>query len=126
MRYVIDSYAWIEYLDGSHRGDKVKEVLTEDEEIYIISLTISEVISRAKRKGKDTIIAYETITTNSKIVDITPEMANDAGLFHAEIRKRIKDFGLVDSLIFIAARKLGSKILTGDPHFKGFKEAVLI
>ena len=126
MKYIIDSYAWIEYLDGSHKGDKVREVLAKDGEIYIIALTVSEVISRAKRKSKDTTIAYETIIMNSKIIDITPEMANDAGLFHAEIRKRIKDFGLVDSLMLIAAHKLGAKILTGDAHFKGFREAILI
>ena len=66
------------------------------------------------------------MTANSKIIDITSEMANDAGLFHAETRKKIKDFGLVDSLMLIAAHKLGAKILTGDAHFKGFREAILI
>ena len=126
MKYIIDSYAWIEYLDGSAKGEKVKDILEKNNEICIISLTIAEVISRAKRKDKDAVIAYETMTANSKIIDITSEMANDAGLFHAVIRKKIKDFGLVDSLILITAHKLGAKILTGDSHFRGFKEAILI
>ena len=126
MKFIIDSYAWIEYLDGSTRGKSIKDVLVENNEVYTISLTIAEVVSRAKRKNKDTTVAYETINTNSIIIDITPEMANEAGLFHATIREKIKDFGLVDSLIFIAARKLGAKIVTGDPHFKSFKETILI
>ena len=49
-----------------------------------------------------------------------------AGLLHAEMRKRIKDFGLVDSFILLAARELNAKILTGDPHFKNMKEAIMI
>ncbi len=28
--------------------------------------------------------------------------------------------------VVFTAKKLGAKILTGDPHFKGFKEAVMI
>jgi predicted nucleic acid-binding protein len=38
----------------------------------------------------------------------------------------MKDFGLADAYVLATARKLKSKILTGDPHFKGMKEAVLI
>jgi hypothetical protein len=30
------------------------------------------------------------------------------------------------AFVLQTARKLGAKIITGDPHFKGFKEAVLI
>ena len=90
MKFIIDSYAWIEYLDGSAKGEKVKEILVKNHEIYIISFAIAEVISRAKRKDKDAVIAYDTMTANSKIIDITSEMANDAGLFHAVIRKKEK------------------------------------
>ena len=43
-----------------------------------------------------------------------------------EIRKKIKDFGLADVFVLLTARKLNAKIITGDPHFKGFKEAILI
>lgn len=125
MKYVVDSYAWIEYLDASHRGEIVRKILGNNE-IYTISLTIAEVVSRAKRRDKDANIAYETIVSNSKIIDVTSEMAKDAGVLHATIRERIKDFGLVDSFILIIAKKLNAKILTGDPHFKGFKEAILI
>ena len=126
MKYIIDSYAWIEYLDGSLLGEKVKKILESDNEIYSLNLTISEVISRVKRKNGDIDIAYTAITSISKVAEITPEIAKKAGEFHAEIRKKIKDFGLVDSLILILARELNAKVVTGDEHLHRFKEAVFI
>ena len=126
MKYIIDSYAWIEYLEGSKLGEKVREIILNNYELYSLNLTIAEVISKVKRKKGDSEIAFKAITSNSKILEITPEMAKNAGLFHAEIRQKIKNFGLVDSLLLIVARELKAKILTGDNHFKGFKEAVFI
>ncbi|MFA4953456.1 MAG: PIN domain-containing protein [Candidatus Pacearchaeota archaeon] len=126
MKYIIDSYAWIEYLDGSLLGEKVKKILEGDNEIYSLNLTISEVISRVKRKNGNIDIAYTAINSISKVAEITPEIAKKAGEFHAEIRKKIKDFGLVDSLILILARKLNAKVVTGDEHLHKFKEAVFI
>ena len=40
--------------------------------------------------------------------------------------KTIKDFGFADAFVLATARKLNSKILTGDMHFKSVKNAVLI
>ena len=126
MRYLVDSYAWIEYLDGTSNGLKVKEILTKNNEIYTLSLTIAEIISRTKRMEKDVDIAYKAITLNSKIIQINQENAKKAGLFHAEIRKKIKDFGLVDSLILVVAKDLNARIVTGDKHFRGMKSILFI
>ncbi len=126
MNYIIDSYAWIEYLDGSDKGDKVKEVLKEQNSIHTTAITVAEIVSRAKRKDRDTVIAYQTVITNSNIINVNPEIAKETGLLHAEIKKEIKDFGLADAFVLQTARKLNAKIITGDPHFKGFKEAILI
>jgi len=126
MKFIIDSYAWIEYLDGSSLGEKVKKIIEGNNELFSLNLTILEVISRTKRKKMDFESAYQLIISISKIAEITPELAKKAGIIHAEIREKIKDFGLVDSLLLILARKLNAKILTGDEHFRGFKEAIMI
>ena|SRR3989338_8765863 len=126
MKVVIDSYAWIEYLDGSAKGKRVKDILGSENECYTLPLTISEVISRAERTNKDVDIAYEIMTNNSKIVNLDASTSKEAGVFHAEIRKKIQNFGMADCVILLTARKLNAKIITGDLHFKGFKEAVMI
>ena len=125
-RYVVDSYAWIEYLDGTEIGRKVSDLIKENNEIFTCVLTIAEVVSKAARKGKDAKIAYDVLTSNSKIIDADEELSLQAGLLHYEMRKSVKDFGLADAYILATAGKLKAKILTGDMHFKNMKEAVLI
>jgi predicted nucleic acid-binding protein len=126
MKYLIDSYAWIEYLDGSLIGEKVKKIIESENEIFSLNLTISEIISRVKRKNGNIDIAFAAINSISKVAEITPEIAKKAGEFHSEMRKTSKDFGLVDSLILILAREINAKVVTGDEHFREFKETIFI
>ncbi|MFQ5531994.1 MAG: PIN domain-containing protein [Candidatus Nanoarchaeia archaeon] len=126
MKFILDSYAWVEYLEGNSKGIEVRRILKGKNEIYTLSLCIAEVISRAKRKGANDDIAYRAMTMNSKIISIDEKISRDAGILHGEIKKKIKDFGLVDAYILLIARKLKAKIITGDKHFKNFKEAILL
>ena len=126
MRFIIDSSAWIEYLEGSSKGEKVREILLNNNEVFVLTLMIAEVISKVKRKGGDFDLAFNAITKNSKVIEISQEIAKEAGLLHAEVRKKVKDFGLMDALILASAKKLKVNLLTNDSHFKGFKETVFI
>ena len=125
-KYVIDAYAWIEYLDGSEAGHKVSALLEKADEICTCAMTIAEVVSKVARKGKDVQVAYDVLLSNSHIVNVDEELSLQAGLLHFEMRKTVKDFGLADAYVLATARKLKSKVLTGDAHFKNVKEAVLI
>lgn len=113
MRYLIDSWAWIEYLDGTKNGLKVKEILTQENEVFTLILSLAEIISRAKRKEKDIEGVENAILVNSKIINVNVEIAKNAGLLHAEMRKTIKDFGLIDAFVLLTARELKAKVLTG-------------
>lgn len=126
MKYIIDAYAWIDYLEGGEKGEKVNNYLKEDYEIYISVLTISEVISKVMRKKGNVEIAYGALLSNAKIIGITPRIAKEAGLLHAEIRNTIPNFGLGDAYLLTISRKIDAKIITGDNHFKNFKEAILL
>jgi len=127
MKYVIDSWAWIEYLIGSSHGEKVREIAENKEnEMFTCVLSIAEIMSMTKRENRDSDSAYNFITSLSKIYDVNNELSKNAGFLHAEIRKTIKDFGLVDAFILAISKELKAKILTGNKHFKSFKEAVFI
>lgn len=125
-KYVIDSYAWIEYLDGTEAGLMVRKKLLKNPEIYTSSISVAEVVSKTKRVKKDIDIAYNSILRNSFIINADEKISKEAGILHAEIRNKIKDFGLADAFVLATARMLNAKIITGDQHFKGFKEAILI
>ena len=126
MKYIIDSSAWIEYLKGSETGKKVAQILEENNEIYIISLNISEVVSKVKRENSNSELAYEVLVSNANLIEITPIIAKKAGLLHAELKKKTKNISLADTLIMVAAKSISSKILTTDNHFKNSELAIII
>ena len=125
--FVVDSYAWIEYLEDSEKGKRAAETIENDSnEVFTSSATVAEVISKFLRSNKDVRIAINCINGMSTVVSVTQEIANLAGQIHFETKKKNKDFGMLDSFVVATARKLNAKILTGDPDFKVFKEAVMI
>jgi len=125
--YVVDAYAWVEYLIGSKAGEKVKSFLEEENSaIYTCAVTIAEVISKTAREGRDVETAYDILLSNSEVVDVDEEVSKEAGVLHSEMRKTKKEFGLADAYVLATARRINSRVLTGDCHFRGVKEAELI
>jgi len=126
-RFVIDAYAWIEYFEGSEKGKKFAEIIEDNSnELFTSSATLSEVVSKFLREKNDVKIALTAIDTLSTIAVINQELGVEAGFIHYEAKKKSKDFGMLDAFVAATSKKLNAKILTGDPHFKGFKEAVMM
>ncbi len=124
--YIIDSWAWMEYIQGTDRGKKVHDLIKKGEPVFSGTITIAEVSSKLKRRGLDFTKGRDAITSNSKVISLDENLAYEAGQIHAEMRKNNPDFGMADAIILTVARQLNAKILTGDPDFKDVKEAVMI
>lgn len=125
--YILDAHAWIEYLIGSEKGEKINKIIEDpNNNIFTSLITLSEIISITKRENRDYEQAYKHMLYLSKLTGLSPEFSMEVGLLHADIKKRIKDFGLADTFVLAAARKLNAKVITGDKHFKGIKEAIII
>jgi len=126
-RYIIDAYAWIEYLVGSEPGIRVRTILEDERnDIFTCAVTVAEVVIKTIREGWNAETAYDILTGNSVIVDIDGEISRDAGVLHADMRKTRKDFGLSDAYVLATSRITKSKILTGDPHFEGIQNIILV
>jgi predicted nucleic acid-binding protein len=126
-RFIVDSHAWIEYLLSTEAGEKVKKILENQEnKIFTHIFSLAEISSRLTRAGAEYSKSISVIISDSEIIETSPEISARAGELHANMRKEIKDFGLVDAFILLAAKEMGAKILTGDPHFRHIKEAVMI
>lgn len=127
MRLLLDSSAWIEYILGSSKGEEVFEILKQNQdEIYSLSLILAEVVSKFKREKQDFSLAFRIISSNSRILEVSPEIAKEAGLLHAEAKKKKRNFGLIDAIIWTVAKKLNAKLVTCDSHFKSFKNVILL
>ncbi|HZX20574.1 MAG TPA: PIN domain-containing protein [archaeon] len=118
--FLMDSSAWIEYLDASPLGAKVTKYL-ENKKYTIITPNIvtAEVISKAARKGKDAGIAIQAIKTLSRESKENVRDYIKAGLSHAEMRKSHSNISLADAIILVLAEKNKAKIITKDYHLKG-------
>jgi len=119
--FVIDSYAWIEFLEGSEQGDRVRGLLGPPFEAYTPAPVVAEVASKAIRSGKDPRVAWHAIRGASVVLPLDGETARVAGALHAEYRRRIPDFAMTDAIVLTFSRKLDAKVVTGDPHFRGMR-----
>ena len=122
MKFTLDTYAWIEYFEGSSIGAGVKVVIEqEDCELFTPSVVLAE-LSDAVVKGKikqDWQDLARFVTFNTQIQEIDAELARDAGIIKNDLRKKHPDFGLIDAIVLATARKTNSKLLTGDAHLVG-------
>lgn len=113
-------------MNGTDAGRKVTEILENNDDIFTCAATLGEVVRKVACMGKDAKVAYDVLLSNSQIVVVDEELSFQAGLLHCEMRKTAKDFGLADAYVLATAKRLKSKILTGDVHFKLLKEAIMI
>lgn len=124
--YVIDSYAWIEYFRGSRAGKKTQRFI-EERKAATTTITIAELKEKYAREGwpyfKDD-LAF--ITTTTTIINLTKDIAVKAGETNAFMKAKVKGWGMADSITLATAQASNAKVVTGDKHFKGLKEAILI
>lgn len=127
MIYLIDTYAWIEYFLGSKKGERLKELFDDDKnEFYTVECCLAEIQGWALKNNQPFEELFKIIRMNSTLTELTPHDWIDAGKERFEQRKRQKDFGLIDATLLVKQKELGGKVISGDPHFKGMKQAVFL
>lgn len=124
MPYIVDTWAWTEYFEGTNKGISIKDKIEAGDNI-----TPSIVLAELKRKfvewhRQDFDDKLEFIKGNSQVVDLDEEVAIMAGEIRAQ--KPVPNMGLVDCILLALARKFNMKVLTGDEHFKTLSEAEYI
>jgi len=125
-RFVIDSYAWIEYFRGTQAGERARNYI-EGKEAATSGISVAELKEKYLREGWsyfDADLLFITSVTTTMPVD--KEIAVSAGEINFERKRKVKDWGMSDSIVLATARKASAKVVTGDPHFKDLKESVLI
>ncbi|MEM2864967.1 MAG: PIN domain-containing protein [Candidatus Bathyarchaeia archaeon] len=124
--YVVDSYAWIEYFRGSEAGKKARDFIEKDKSATA-TITLAELSEKYAREGwsyfnEDLLF----IASTTIIVNLTKEIAVKAGEINAVMKAKVKGWGMADSIILATAQVAKAKVITGDKHFGGLKEAILI
>lgn len=123
--YVIDSYAWVEYFRGSEEGAIAREYI-ESKNCATASITIAELSEKYKRENKDFEEDLNFIFGRTKILNLNTEIALKAGEINFEHKKKIKNWGMSDSIILATAKLLNTEVLTGDEHFRDLQGVVML
>lgn len=117
--YLIDTYAWIEYLLGTRKGEKLRNLFI-DNQIKFITLdsTLAEVYNHCLKDNINFEKVYEIIKINSVIFPVLKEHWLNASKIRYDLRKKITDFGMIDAILVARQYELKCKIITGDTHFR--------
>jgi predicted nucleic acid-binding protein len=122
---VLDSFAWIEYFNGTSAGEKVRNVL-ETELVVTPAIVVAELSEKHKRLNREFGPKYDFVKARTSIVPLEEELARVAGELNFERKKKVKGWGMADSIILATARRAGSRIVTGDPHFRDLTEEAIM
>src|SRR6266581_5958399 len=122
---VLDSFAWIEYFNGTNAGEKVQDFL-ETGLALTPAIVIAELSEKHKRLNREFGPKYDFVKARTSVVPLEEELARVAGELNFERKKRVKGWGMADSIVLATARRSGSRIVTGDPHFRDLTEEAIM
>lgn len=121
---VMDTYAWIEYFLGTKKGVIVKEYF--DNNLITPSIVLIEISCKSAKENWNFKELLQFIKSKSNIKGMNEEVIEKIGEVYLEERRKKPKFGMIDAAIWAIAENLQAKIITGDEHFKDFKEVILL
>jgi len=106
-RFVIDSYAWIEYFKGTDAGRLAKNYI-EGKEAATSGISVAELKEKYLREGWryfDADLLF--ITSVTTIIPVGKEVAVSAGEVNFERKRNVRDWGMSDSIVSLGNCKKG-------------------
>ena len=125
--YIVDTHAWIEYFMGSKSGIILKDLLEKENNKFIsMECSLAELRGFCLRESLDFAGMYKVVKENSIILPVTIDIWLKAAETKHETRKKVKDFGLIDSILVAKQNELNCMLISGDEHFKNMKKIVYV
>ncbi|MDH5811860.1 MAG: type II toxin-antitoxin system VapC family toxin [Candidatus Verstraetearchaeota archaeon] len=128
MRYVIDSYAWIEYFMGTKPGEMVKPIIEGLEEKITPTICLAEVYSKTlKVEGEEQAERQiKFIKERSALAPLEESVAIKAAKIDVAMKRKVVGWGLADSIVYATGLLKKAEVVTGDVHFQGLKNVIFI
>jgi len=121
MSVTFDTYAWLEYFFGTPKGKSVKKIVDSGETIFTPTFGLLELKRKYLALNEEYQTKVEFIRQRSQLVAADESIALSAADW-------IHSRGLhsSDALIYATALSKRSKLLTGDPHFRGLDDVQML
>lgn len=131
-QYVIDTYAWVEYLLGSSKGAIAKEYV-EGGSAFTPSIVIVELrkwylkeIEAGRRRETEMQKHFEFLESRTQVLTLDSSLALKAGETDFTMKKRKRNWPIADSIVLASARSRSAYVVSGDPHFKNVEDVIFI
>jgi predicted nucleic acid-binding protein len=128
MKYVIDSYAWIEYFMGTELGGKAKPIIESSEEKITPTICLAEVYAKTLKVESQELAEKQRafIKEKSAIAMLDEPIAVESAKVQIKMKKEIVGWGMADSIVYATALLKKAEVVTGDEHFKKLKNVIFI
>jgi predicted nucleic acid-binding protein len=128
MKYVIDSYAWIEYFMGTEAGEKAKPIIESTEEKITPTICLAEIYAKTLKVENQEIAEKQRlfIKEKSALAPLDELTAVEAAKTQVKIKKQIHNWGLADSIVYATGQAKRAEVVTGNEHFKKLENVIFI
>lgn len=122
---LLDTSAWIEFFEGTGKGERVKDVLNQNK-CYTSIVSLAEITNWSLKYNKDTKFLVDTIEKLSSIINMDKSIVVLAGQLNFERKKKNKKWGMLDSFVLATGMIYNLKILAKDPDYKDVNDIELL
>ncbi len=128
MKYVLDSYAWIEYFMGTKNGEKVKSIIEGQDEKITPTICLAEIYSKTLRVENQELAEKQRafIKEKSVLAPLDEQTARESARVLNRLKKEIDGWGLADSIVYASGTIKKAEVVTGDEHFRKVKNVFFI
>ena len=116
MIYIVDTHAWVEYFLGSKYGSVLKRLIDNKSNKFItMECSLAEIIGYCLKNNADFNEIHNIVKTNSFVFPVLMRHWVRAAKIKFELRKKIKDFGLIDAILMAKQNEPGILVYQYDP-----------
>jgi predicted nucleic acid-binding protein len=90
------------------------------------AIVVAELSEKYKRLNREFGPRYDFVKAGASVVPLEEELARVVGEISFERKKSVKGWGMADSIVLATGRRSGSKIVTGDLHFRDLAEETVL
>lgn len=128
MKYVIDSYAWIEYFMGTQAGEKAKPIIESQEEKITPTICLAEIYAKTLKTETQELAEKQRmfIKEKSALAALDELTAVESAKINATMKREIEGWSLADSIVYATALLKKAEVVTGDEHFKKLENVLFI
>ena len=122
---LIDTSAWVEFLLGSRKGNRVRERINS-EACYSSIVTIAELSNWVQRENQETERIIDAVKELSAVIGLDEDIAVLAGKLNFNRKKENRKWGMMDSMILATAEMYDMEILTCDDDFSDVSKVTVL